>query len=252
MTSVFRRVTDNERNPACTLFVGNLDSKVTETLLYELFIQFASVRTLNLPKDRVLRTHQGFGFVEFKTEQETDYVVKVLKGVRLYGKLLRIRPVEQNKTGSGSGSGGHQSIGTTNGKANNRSGSSAADVGAKIFINGLNKLIDEKYLQDTFSSFGKMISTPLIVRDPNTAESKGHGFITFGDFASSDKAIAQMDGKLLMNSKVNVTYAYKEGTNLKVKHGDKVERLLAENAKRNRVIETSDHPQQSKKRRKHN
>lgn len=236
MTSVFRRVTDNERNPSCTLFIGNLDSQTTEPLLYELFIQFAPVRSLNLPKDRVLRTHQGFGFVEFKSFQDTEYVMKVLKGVRLYGKLLRIRPVEANKPGNN----GPQHIGTVKAGANN-----SADVGAKLFINGLNSLIDEKYLLDTFSGFGKVIHQPIIVRDPETAESKGHGFVTFGDFGSSDRAIEQMNGKMLMNSKVNVSYAYKEG-NSKVKHGDKVERLLAENAKKNRLVD-SDQPRKRRK-----
>lgn len=223
MTSVFRRVHDSDRNPGCTLFIGNIDPKVTETLLYELFIQFAPVRSLNLPKDRVLRTHQGFGFVEFKSEPDSEYAIKVLKGVRLYGKLLRIRPVEQNRTNNP----GSAAVGVIK-------TSTEADVGAKVFINGLNPLIDEKYLTDTFSGFGSIIKPPTIVRDPHTAESKGHGFVTFGDFGSSDKAIDHMDGKLLMNQKVRVSYAYKEGTNLKVKHGDRAERVLAENAKRNR------------------
>mmetsp|Transcript_8726 Transcript_8726/g.8640 ORF Transcript_8726/g.8640 Transcript_8726/m.8640 type:complete len:115 (+) Transcript_8726:88-432(+) len=111
------------------------------------------------------------------------------------------------------------------------------DIGAKIFINNLNPLIDEQSLADTFSKFGTLIRAPSIIRDPESGESKGYGFISFDDFSSSDMAIEKMNGAILMNSRVSVTYAFKDdptsGQLMKVKHGDKVERLLAENAKSN-------------------
>lgn len=217
MSTIFRKMNETDRNVEASLYIGNIDPKVNETLLYELFIQFAPVRSLNLPKDRVLRSHQGFGFIEFRDEKDTDYILQILKGVRLYGKLLKLRKLEAGRSTTSTAKKPTQTI----------------DVGAKIFINNLHPLIDEKFLNDTFSDFGNIISTPVVVRDNDTGESKGHGFISFEDFESSDKAIEALDGKLLMNTKISVTYAYKEGTNLKVKHGDKAERLLAENAKKN-------------------
>ncbi|EGV64878.1 hypothetical protein CANTEDRAFT_104351 [Yamadazyma tenuis ATCC 10573] len=215
MTTVFRKANENDRNVEASLYIGNLDPKVTETILYELFVQFAPVRSLHLPKDRVLRAHQGFGFVEFKNPKDTEYVVSALKGVRLYGKLLRLRQLEAGKPSSTQPS---KSVST-------------ADVGAKIFVNNLNPLIDEKFLAETFSAFGTVIGSPQIVRDPQTGESKGHGFVDFDDFDSSDKAIESLNGKMLMNCLITVAYAFK-GTNQKVRHGDKAERVLAANAKK--------------------
>lgn len=218
MATVFRKANDLDRNVDASLYIGNIDAKVTEALLYELFIQFAPVRFLNLPQDRVLRSHQGYGFIEFKSVSDTDYVLLVMKGVRLYGKMLRLRRLESSKSSTPT---------TTAPRAKQ-----IVDVGAKIFINNLNTLVDEKYLADTFGSFGKVIDQE-VVRDAETGESKCHGFVTFEDFDSSDNAIKSLDGKMLMNSKVSVSYAYKSGTKQKVKHGDKVERILAANAKRN-------------------
>lgn len=224
--SVFKKVNDSERNVNATLYIGNLDSNVTEGLLYEVFIQVAPVRYVNLPKDRILRTHQGFGFVEFKTEKDAEYVTEVLKNVRLYGRILRLRPIERSKPSGPNTS----TVGTTNSQTN-----SGIDIGAKIFIKNLNPLIDEKYLMDTFSSFGNIIYQPTIMRDQETGESKGYGFISFDDFTSSDKAIESMNNKLLMNSKVSIAYAFKDGTKLKERHGDSAERTLAENAKLNKA-----------------
>lgn len=33
---------------------------------------------VHLPKDRVTQAHQGYGFVEFATEEDTDYAIKIL------------------------------------------------------------------------------------------------------------------------------------------------------------------------------
>lgn len=231
MTSVFRKAPDSDRNVKASLYFGNLDPQVTEPLLYELFIQFAPIRSLNLPKDRVLKTHQGYGFIEFRTIKDAEYVLNILRGIRLYGKMLKLKKAEPNFKGSSL-----QLVGVTT--TNN-----AMDIGAKIFINNLNPLIDEQLLADTFSKFGTLVRSPSIIRDPESGESKGYGFISFNDFACSDTAIEKMDGAILMNSKVSVTYAFKNdptsGQQIKVKHGDKVERLLAENAKSNNVLNIS-------------
>lgn len=228
MTSVFRKPPDSDRNTKASLYFGNLDPQVTEPLLYELFIQFAPIRSLNLPKDRVLKTHQGYGFIEFRTIKDAEYVLNILRGIRLYGKMLKLKKAEPNFKGSS-----QQQVGVTT--TNN-----AMDIGARVFINNLNPLIDEQSLADTFSKFGTLIRPPSIVRDQETSESKGYGFINFDDFASSDTAIEKMNGAILMNSKVSVSYAFKDdpanGQQTKGRHGDKVERLLAENAKSNVVL----------------
>lgn len=224
MASVFRKPADADRNVRATLYVGNLDPQVNEVLLYELFIQFAPIKSLNLPKDRVLGTHQGYGFVELRSVEDTDYVLEILRGVRLYGKSLKLRRTDSGSRGTaGTGPNGSQ-----------QPMAQALDVGAKLFIGNLDPLIDEQYLHETFSKFGTMIRPPLVVRDVNTGESKRHGFLTFGDFETTDSIIEKMNGIVLMNSQITVEYAFKEdpsNTNQKkIRHGDKVERMLAANA----------------------
>ena len=224
---MFRKPNEAERNVNASLYFGNLDPQVTEVLMYELFIQFGPVRSLNMPKDRVLKTHQGFGFVEFKNIADADYVVNILRGIRLYGKLLRLKKSLSSKNDPEGATGGEN-------------GSNLIDVGAKLFINNLNPLIDEAFLQQTFSKFGTLIKPPSIVRDPETGESKCHGFLTFDDFSASDHVIETMDGATLMNTKVSISYAYKEDpanmSQKRVRHGDEIERLLAESGKSNKVI----------------
>jgi RNA recognition motif. (a.k.a. RRM, RBD, or RNP domain) len=61
------------RNQDNTIYVGNIDERVTEPLLWELFLQVCPVVNVHLPKDRVTQQHQGFGFVEFLTSDDAYY-----------------------------------------------------------------------------------------------------------------------------------------------------------------------------------
>lgn len=48
---------------------------------------------VHLPKDRVTQTHQGFGFVEFISEEDAEYAARIMNQVRLYGKPIRVNKV---------------------------------------------------------------------------------------------------------------------------------------------------------------
>ncbi|XP_055675336.1 RNA-binding protein 7 [Falco peregrinus] len=73
-----------------TLFVGNLDPKVTEELIFELFHQAGPVITVKIPKDRDGRPKQ-FAFVNFKHEESVPYGLSLLNGIKLYGRPIKIQ-----------------------------------------------------------------------------------------------------------------------------------------------------------------
>ena len=173
----------SERNQDATIYVGGLDEKVSESLLWELFVQVTFIMPSNkcmstfqagpvvnvhMPKDRVTMQHQGYGFVEFLSEDDADYSIKIMNMIKLFGK-----PVRVNKASA------HQKN---------------LDVGANIFIGNLDPEVDEKLLYDTFSAFGVILTTPKIQRDPETGNSKGFAFINYASFEASDAAIEAMNG----------------------------------------------------------
>merc|ERR1711976_775458 len=41
-----------------------------------------------MPKDRVSMNHQGYGFVEFLTEEDADYAIRVLNMIKMFGKPM--------------------------------------------------------------------------------------------------------------------------------------------------------------------
>ncbi|PON67700.1 Splicing factor-like protein [Parasponia andersonii] len=203
-----------ERNQDATAYVGNLDPQVSEELLWELFVQAGPVVNVYVPKDRVTNLHQGYGFVEFRSEEDADYVsdfftallyeiidaIKVLNMIKLYGKPIRVNKASQDKK--------------------------SLDVGANLFIGNLDPDVDEKLLYDTFSAFGVIVTNPKIMRDPDTGNSRGFGFISYDSFEASDAAIEAMNGQYLCNRQITVSYAYKKDTKGE-RHGTPAERVLA-------------------------
>ncbi|RYP79645.1 hypothetical protein DL770_006594 [Monosporascus sp. CRB-9-2] len=205
-----------EQDKEATVYVGNIDERATDALIWELMVQAGPVVNVHLPKDRVTQSHQGFGFVEFNGEVDADYAAKIMNGIRLYGKPLRVNKASADKQ-------------------------KPLEIGAELFIGNLDPMVDEKVLYDTFSRFGTLIAPPKVARDDNGL-SKGYGFVSYSSFEASDDAINNMNGQFLMNKDISVQYAYKKDGKGE-RHGDQAERMLAAQAKKHNVtIETQPMP----------
>eukprot|EP00211_Chloroparvula_japonica_P006799 CAMPEP_0119155570 /NCGR_PEP_ID=MMETSP1310-20130426/51809_1 /TAXON_ID=464262 /ORGANISM="Genus nov. species nov., Strain RCC2339" /LENGTH=426 /DNA_ID=CAMNT_0007148169 /DNA_START=170 /DNA_END=1450 /DNA_ORIENTATION=+ len=194
----------SERNQEATLFVGELDNRANEALLWELFLQAGPVAHVHIPKDKLTGEHQGFGFVEFYSEVDADYAGKIMNMVKLYGRPLRVNKASRDKN--------------------------TLDVGANLFIGNLDPEVDEKLLYDTFSAFGVIINTPKIVQGERC-----FGFVSFDCFEASDAALAAMNGQYLCNRPIHVSYAIKKDSTRGERHGDMAERMLAASRTRTTV-----------------
>ena len=189
------------RNDAATVFVGNLDDRVTEQLLWELFLQVGHVVHVHIPKGRTHDYGKGYGFVEFSDEKDAAYAIKIMNMVNVYDRTINVKP-------------------------GSRSESKRLDVGANLFIGSLAPSVDEKMLYDTFSAFGAIIATPVVMRDAETNISKGYGFVNFDSFRASDLAIECLNGQYLCGNQIVVQYAFKKDAPGE-RHGSEAERRLA-------------------------
>lgn len=72
-----------------TLWCGNLDPKVTEELLRELFVQAGPVEDVKIPKDNNGRS-KNFAFVTFVHSESVGYTIALMDGVSLYRRRIRM------------------------------------------------------------------------------------------------------------------------------------------------------------------
>jgi len=199
----------DDRNQEATVYLGNLDERCTDALVWELMLQAGPVVNVHLPTDRISQAHQGYGFCEFLTEDDAEYACKIMNQIKLWGKPVRVNKASSDKK--------------------------QLDVGANLFIGSLDDNVDERLLYETFSAFGVISTTAKIARDPTTGASKGYGFVSYTDFDSSDAAVESMNGQFLMNKAISVQYAFKKDGKGE-RHGTPAERLLAAQARKNNAL----------------
>ena len=132
-----------QRNQDATCYVGNLDEQLTEELLWEMMLQAGPVSNVHLPRDKVTGSHQGYGFVEFRSEEDADYALKVMNMVKLFGKPLRVNKASQDRR--------------------------AVEVGANLFVGGLDGDVDEKLLYEPSRPLARSPRRPRSCATPTRA-----------------------------------------------------------------------------------
>lgn len=73
-----------------TVWCGNLSDKVTEELLFELFLQVGPLERVKIPTDKSGKK-LNYGFVTFKHEMSTDYALRLLNGTSLFDRKINIK-----------------------------------------------------------------------------------------------------------------------------------------------------------------
>lgn len=133
-----------EQDKEATVYIGNLDERVTDSLVWELMLQAGRIVNVHLPKDRVTQSHQGYGFVEFISEEDAEYAARIMNQVRLWGKPIRVNKASADKQ-------------------------KTVEVGAELFVGNLDPMVTEQTLYDTFGRFGSLISAPKVIRPKGNA-----------------------------------------------------------------------------------
>ncbi|PRQ51826.1 putative nucleotide-binding alpha-beta plait domain-containing protein [Rosa chinensis] len=122
---------------------------VSEELLWEQFVRAGPIVNVYVPKDRVMNLHQGYRFVEFRSEEDVDYISFPIL------KLLYSSPIP------------------------------VKDVVSDYKFVVLTAMPTLKVL-NMINLYGKAIR---IMREPETGNSCGFGFISYDSFEPSDAAI---------------------------------------------------------------
>ncbi|KAL9382354.1 hypothetical protein Peur_025389 [Populus x canadensis] len=83
---------------SCSIYIGNLDERVSDRVLYDILIQAGRVVDLHIPRDRETDKPKGYAFAEYETEEIADYAVKLFSGlVTLYNRTLKFAISGQDK-----------------------------------------------------------------------------------------------------------------------------------------------------------
>jgi len=162
---------------SASLYIGDLDTDVTEANLFEIFNTIGAVASIRVCRDAITRRSLGYAYVNFHNIADAERAIDTLNNSLIKNRPCRIMWSQRDPSLRKSGKG-------------------------NIFIKNLDKSIDHKALHDTFAQFGPIVSCKIELDENN--ESKGYGYIQFGNQESAEKSIVKVNGMMLNNKKVYV------------------------------------------------
>ncbi len=101
------------------IFVGNVDYRVTENQLAELFEEFGEVTSVKIPKDKLNGRSKGYAFVEMTNDAEGEEAINNLNGYQINTRAINVsvaRPPEERKPRSNNFGGGNRGGGGGGGR----------------------------------------------------------------------------------------------------------------------------------------
>ncbi len=79
-------------------------------------------------------------------------------------------------------------------------------MASKLYVGGLAYSVTENELEDFFATQGKVVSV-AVIKDRDTNQSKGFGFVEMGSDDEAKKAISELNGKDLNGRSIIVSEA---------------------------------------------
>ncbi|GFP98606.1 polyadenylate-binding protein 3 [Phtheirospermum japonicum] len=180
------------------VYVKNLSESTTDESLRKLFEKFGPITSAVIMKDENGKS-RCFGFVNFENPDSAASAVENLNGSSLDEKVLYVGRAEKK----------------TEREAELRARFEQERInrfeklkGANLYLKNLHDSIDDEKMKELFAEFGTITSCKLI-RDPSGV-SKGAGFVAFSNPEEANKALNEMNGKMVGGKPLYVAVAQRK------------------------------------------
>ncbi|KAI7905184.1 uncharacterized protein BX663DRAFT_502050 [Cokeromyces recurvatus] len=176
-------------NPANTIYVGNLDQRVTDTMLHEIFETIGPVVNVKIVNVRRHNSYAGvnYAFVEYTDPRYAEQAIQDMNGRKIFNFEIKVNWAQQSNTNKEDTSNHFH-----------------------VFIGDLAPEITDEALVQAFSVFGSM-SEAHVMWDAHTGKSRGFGFVAFRDKSDAEQAIATMNGEWLGSRAIRCNWATQKG-----------------------------------------
>jgi RNA recognition motif-containing protein len=185
------------------VFIGDLGPDVNDFMLYQAFAsRYQSVRNARVVTDPITGLSKNYGFVRFGEENESYRAIREMNGA-----ILGTRPIRVS-TANNKGNTGGQSSSTT--AAQQRAvppppPDLTNPQNTTVFVGGIDHNTTEEELRQFFIPFGEIYSVKI-------PSGKGFGFISYYQHQSAEIAIQRMNGSIIGNARVKVSWGHSVST----------------------------------------
>ncbi|CAD7702045.1 unnamed protein product [Ostreobium quekettii] len=172
----------------CKLYVGNLATSFSDSMLRQLFDPFGEVMHATVLMDLSTGTSRGYGFVHFTNNMDSRHAAEEMNGKLVDGRPLVVRlrsegpPTQKPKYGV------------------------QEPDDCKLYVAHLPLTVNELTLRKLFEPYGQVGEVKLIT-DRVTGQVKGYGFVNMASPQSAQAAIQGLNGYRLEGKTLTVRIA---------------------------------------------
>ncbi|KAL3735927.1 hypothetical protein ACJRO7_024964 [Eucalyptus globulus] len=188
------RTSFGEEPEFTNLYVKNLEEDITMDHLQDKFSEYGKVSNVVIMKD-IDGKSRGFGFVNFESPQAAKKAVEALNGTIMGSKILFVGRAQKKAEREQLLKDAHQVV----------CSSRVQKSGCNLYAKNLDLSIDDRKLQEYFSSFGT-ITSAKVMRDGNGL-SKGFGFVCFSNCEEAKRALNTLNGIIFRGKPLYVAIA---------------------------------------------
>lgn len=156
------------------VFIGGLPVRADKDEIINFFSEYGTVLGCKMKKNQQTGRSLGFAYLTVKEQETYEYLLN--NNIEFQGRMIDIKPRWTKKE-----------------LANNIENQKLK----KIFINNIPSECSNEDLQTYFSRFGR-VSNSYVIRDAETQESKGYGYILFHNRSDCEAALSAGESGLLV------------------------------------------------------
>jgi len=182
---------DNPDINATVLYIGNLDKRVTENMMMDIFkkgLPQVADKVLEakmvFPTELHMQATEGYCFVHFADNSTANLGMAFINGREFFGKKVKVNWAVNSASGT------PKVIGTS----------------VSIYVGDLDEEINDETLKKFFEPCGEVLSVKVVM-DPATGQSKGFGFVSFSNKMDATNAIESMNGQQLGKRTIKTNWA---------------------------------------------
>ncbi|OLY84830.1 Nucleolysin TIAR [Smittium mucronatum] len=169
-----------------TLYVGNLDARTSDRMLFDIFSTSAPVISVKVIADKakLQQSNVVYGFVEFPDRASAEISLAQMNGRKVFDHEIKVNWA-------------------FTGASQVREDTSTH---FHVFVGDLSPEVNDQILAKAFSIFPSM-SVARVMWDITSGKSRGYGFVAFREQADAEQAINTMNGEWLGSRAIRVNWA---------------------------------------------
>lgn len=180
------RIMWSQRDPSLrksgvgNVFIKNLDKSIDNKAMYDTFSAFGNILSCKVAQDEN-GVSKGYGFVHFETEEAANKSIEKVNGMLLNGRKVyvgRFIPRKEREKELGE----------------------KAKLFTNVYIKNFGEDLSEEELRAMFEKYGRITSYKIMSKDDG--KSKGFGFVAFEDPEAAERAVAELNGKEIVEGKI--------------------------------------------------